>query len=58
MTNQKQENERTKEAYQKENEFLKKEVIGKGADSTEPDRENIKTDIEKSIEDWFTLGRL
>ena len=50
MNDQIKENERVKKALEKENEFLKEEVLGKGADKTNPDQENIKTDTEKSLE--------
>ena len=51
MSDQMKENERTKEAIEKENEFLKEEVIGKGVETPNHDKENMKTDTEKSIED-------
>lgn len=51
MIDQKQENERTKEAFDRENKFLKDEVMGKGVDTDNQPKENLKTEIEKSIED-------
>lgn len=44
-------NERAKEAIKKEENFLKEEVIGKGADTAEPDDlANEQTNIEKTTE--------
>lgn len=52
MKDQIKENERVRKALDKENDFLKEEVLGKGADTAvPPDRQNIKTETEKSIED-------
>lgn len=40
------------DAYEKENEFLKKEVIGQGANTgEEKNHQNKQTNIEKPIED-------
>lgn len=51
MSDQKLENERVKKALEKENKFLKEEVLGKGADTNLSDKENLKTETEKSLED-------
>ena len=47
----KKDNELAKEAIERENEFLKNDVIDQGADTAvSDDMENEKTDIEKSSE--------
>ena len=46
-----QDNERAKEAIKKEDDFLKEEVLGKGADTAEPyDMSNEQSNIEKTTE--------
>lgn len=47
--NYKEENKRTKDAYEKENEFLKSEVIG-AVKENETSKQNSQTQMEKATE--------
>lgn len=52
MKDQIKENERIKKAYEKENDFLKNEVIGKGSTTGEDDNlQNEQSNLEGNIED-------